>query len=55
MWCLGVLIGVQVYGMVGLVVEGASSDEDFQARMDKEKELQAKLEAKKAAKAKEGK
>jgi hypothetical protein len=41
--------------MVGMVVEGAASEEDFQARMDKEKELLAKLAAKKAAKSAQGK
>jgi hypothetical protein len=39
-----------VLGMVGLVTEGAASDDDFQVRMDRERDLAAKVAAKKAAK-----
>lgn len=39
-----------VLGMVGLVVEGAKSDEDFDLRMKKEKEIAEKVAAKKRAK-----
>ena len=39
-----------VLGMVGLVVEGAQADDEFKLRMQREKELQAKLAAKKAGK-----
>ena len=45
----------QVLGMVGLVTEGAKEQENFQSRMDKEAELAARVAAKKAAKAAEGK